>query len=93
MQDGVFQALPLLAVSSAVCWQTFINRGRDRGVDESTWHQNLLIEVATREVDLAPTFINNRGLDHRIGGSTLRQHLLIEVATVAFAGWLGSNVY
>ena len=51
MQDGVFQALPLLAVSSIrqlyVDINAVINRGRDRGVDESTWHQHLLTEVAT----------------------------------------------
>ena len=64
MQDGIFQSLPLLTVSSI----------RRLYVDK-----RLLIEVVTvapshGRVDLTPTFISNRGRDRRIGVSTWHQH-------------------
>ena len=55
MQDGVFQAPPLLAVLSIrrmYVDKTFIIIGHVRGIGGSTFSQHLLIEGTT--VDLVP---------------------------------------
>ena len=74
MQDGIFQATPLMTIGdlSSACWHkrllikvaTFINKGRN-------------IYYRGRDVYC------NRCCNHRVGELTWRQILLIEVVTVA----------
>ena len=59
MQDGIFQATPLLTVSAICC---------------VCWHKHLLIEVATMACRLGVKVYCNRCCNRSVGESTWRQH-------------------